>query len=102
MRIVLKGILFLCTPILLSTALVMHSGAEEKQPNKGEQLYKSCISCHSAKPKFAGKSVEELAEKHKHFRDGKFTKPVVIKMQKAFKGMSDQDLKDLAIYINKL
>ncbi len=94
----LKALSALCLPLVFVLALGMQSHAAMS----GADLYKKCVGCHSAQPKFAGKPVADLNKKMMHYRDGKFESPKVVSMQKAFSGMTDADLMTLAEYLNKM
>ncbi len=98
MKFGLKTWLVFCLPLVFVVALGMQSNAAEMM--SGADLYKKCVGCHTAQPKFAGKPVEELNKKMMHYRDGSFEKPKVKGMQKSLSGMSDADLMTLAKYLN--
>ncbi len=100
MKFGLKTLVALCLPLVFVVALAIQSNAADAMT--GADLYKKCVGCHSAKPKFAGKPVEDLNKKMMHYRDGKFESPKVVSMQKSFKGMSDADLMVLAKYLNMM
>ncbi len=102
MKVGFKSFLVFCVPIAFVIALSIHSNAAEANVENGATLYKKCAGCHTANPKFAGKEVKYLQDKMAYYRDGKFENPKVLNMQKSFGGMSDQDLMDLATYLNKM
>ncbi len=100
MKFGLKALLVFCLPVALIFVLNVHSQAADAA--KGAELYKKCSGCHTPNPKFGGKPMDYLSGKMMHYRDGKFDKPAVQNMQKAFAGMSDQDIADLASYVSNM
>lgn len=102
---VMKGIGLLAIPVVV---LMMAGQAQsqdwpEGRPAEGAALYKSCTPCHSLQGNgIAGKAVPDLMAKMKHYQAGTFKNPKILGMQGALKGMSDQQLMDLASYITKM
>lgn len=70
----------------------------------GEALFKqSCVSCHRDKPaKMMGKPVDALVAKMKHYQTMPSPTGVVAAMQKALKPWSDEQITDVAVYLNGL
>ena len=101
MKLQLKLIFF--TLIFSSVAFAQVSGSAEK----GAKLYKKkCVACHGKQgegkksqkaPKLAGQHDWYLYEQLVAIQSGK---RVNKKMMPFVKGLSDQDLKDLAVYIS--
>ena len=97
-------ILALVTTILLSQNLLAAGNAA-----KGQKLYASCIQCHGEKgegnpaqkaPKIAGQHDWYIISSIKAFQAGKDRKNPT--MLPYIKGLSEQDIADLAAYVSKM
>ena len=72
-------------------------------PSEGAALYDSCVPCHTLNGNgMAGKSISDLMNKMKAYQSGTYTDPKVAGMHKVLAPLSDQQLLDLAAYINKM
>ena len=91
-----------CAFGVLCIALQAH--AAEGDVAAGEKLYKaSCMSCHKEKPgKMAGKPVADLVAKTKKYKTMACPTGKVATMQQAIKGLSDQQITDIAVYLNSM
>lgn len=72
-------------------------------PATGAALFEQCTPCHGMDGKgVAGKSEAQLMAAMQNFQTGTFTNPKVLKMQGILRGLSQEQLADLARYINKM
>ena len=72
-------------------------------PSEGAALYDSCAPCHTLNGNgMAGKSISDLMNKMKAYQSGTYTDPKMAGMHKVLAPLSDQQLLDLAAYINKM
>lgn len=72
-------------------------------PSQGAALYDSCVPCHTLNGNgLAGKSVSDLMNKMKAYQGGTYTDPKLAGMHKVLAPLSDQQLLDLAAYMNKM
>jgi cytochrome c553 len=77
-------------------------------PKNGVKLYKNCVQCHGPKgegvkdqegPKIGGQHDWYLEVQIKNFKSGKRSNP---KMMPYIKNLSDNDIKDLSLYLSTL
>lgn len=72
-------------------------------PSQGAALYDSCVPCHTLNGNgLAGKSISDLMNKMKAYQSGTYTDPKMAGMHKVLAPLSDQQLLDLAAYMNKM
>lgn len=72
-------------------------------PSAGAALYDTCVPCHTLNGNgIAGKSVSDLMTKMKGYQGGSYSDPKMAGMHKVLAPLSDQQLLDLAAYINKM
>lgn len=72
-------------------------------PATGAALFEQCAPCHGLDAKgLAGKSEAQLMAAMQNYQTGTFTKEKVLKMQGILRGLSQEQLADLARYINKI
>lgn len=100
--------------IILLTSLIFISSlhAENSKPTDPVEIFKICAKCHGQDgrhPSFerseiiAGQDVEDLFESIKFFRDSKFvTRGPTLVMAKYVEHLSDDEIKNLSIYISEL
>ena len=98
------GVLALPAVLLVAgMAYAQQQWPDGGKPGVGAALYDACVPCHTLNGNgIAGKSVNTLMTKMKAFQSGTFTDQKVQGMQKVLKPMTDQQLLDLAAYINKM
>lgn len=72
-------------------------------PATGAALYENCTPCHGLNGKgVAGKSEARLMAAMQNFQTGTFSDQKVLKMQGILRGLSQEQLVDLARYISKM
>lgn len=72
-------------------------------PATGAALYENCVPCHSLKGNgIAGKTEASLMASMQNYQTGTFKEPKVQKMQSILRGLSQEQLMDLARYISKM
>ncbi|RFA31153.1 hypothetical protein CAI21_00375 [Alkalilimnicola ehrlichii] len=96
-------LIVIALPLLFSVGLAQAASIE-----RGQARSTSCAACHGAKgisalptmyPDLAGQSVEELKQALQDFRSGERSDAV---MRAQARGLSDQDIADLAAYYASL
>lgn len=72
-------------------------------PSVGATLYDTCVPCHTLNGNgIAGKSISDLMNKMKAYQGGTYSDEKLAGMHKVLAPLSDQQLLDLAAYINKM
>lgn len=91
---------FVLVAIFLFAAAQVHASPDN--PLVGEKLYKeSCMSCHTEKPVgMMGAPVALLVEKMHAVKAMDAPQGKVVQMQKVLKTLSDQQITDIAVYLN--
>lgn len=91
---------FVVAAIFLFAAAQAHAASDN--PLLGEKLYKeSCMSCHTEKPMgMMGAPVALLVERMHAVKDMNAPQGKVAQMQKVLKTLSDQEITDIAVYLN--
>lgn len=94
-----RGGVVLAAIFLLAAAQV---NAAQDNPLLGEKLYKeSCMSCHTEKPVgMMGAPVALLVEKMHMVKEMDAPQGKVAQMQKVLKTLSDQEVTEIAVYLN--
>jgi cytochrome c553 len=91
---------------ILTLGLQGHALAQDAA--RGEVIYRTCIECHGdhgqglkAKdaPKIAGQFDWYIESSIKQFKAGERKNPTMLPF---IKGLSDQDIKDVSLYVSKL
>ena len=100
---------FVFTGLALGAALFMGGAAHAGDPEAGKAKYGTCIACHGAQgqgqaifPKLAGHTAEETIELLKKYRAGETVGPNTPLMAPQATNLSDEDIADLAAYIETL
>lgn len=91
---------FAVAAIFLFAAAQVHASPDN--PLLGEKLYKeSCMSCHTERPVgMLGAPTALLVEKMHAVKKMDAPQGKVAQMQKVLKTLSDQEITDIAVYLN--
>lgn len=93
----------------VAMAVGMTGVAQAGDPVAGQAKYATCVGCHGPEgqgqamfPKVAGKDVDYLVEVMKQYRAGEEVGPNTAMMRPHAMNLSDEDIADLAAYMNTL
>jgi cytochrome c553 len=93
----------------LVASLAMAGAVQAADVEAGKAKYASCVSCHGAQgqgqaifPKLTGKSAADTAALLKKYRAGEQVGANTALMAPQAKGLSDDDIANLAAYIETL
>jgi cytochrome c len=100
---------FVLTGLALVGSLVMAGAAQAGDAEAGKAKFGTCIACHGATgqgqaifPKLAGHTAEEIVELLKRYRAGETVGPNTPLMAPQAVTLSDEDIANLAAYIETL
>jgi cytochrome c len=100
---------YVLTGLALGAALVIGGAAQAGDVEAGKAKFATCVSCHGAQgqgqaifPKLAGHTAEETIDLLKRYRAGETVGPNTPLMAPQAKGLSDEDIENLAAYIETL
>lgn len=90
--------------VVFLLGVVQSVAATDEQTVTGGELYTSlCAACHTEKPgNMMGQPVEDLAAKMKTVKNLPSASGKLAQMQAALKPLSDQQMQDIAVYLNGL
>jgi cytochrome c553 len=95
--------------VALTASLAMAGVAQAADVEAGKAKFATCISCHGAQgqgqaifPKLAGKSAADTAALLQRYRAGETVGPNTALMAPQAKALSDEDIANLAAYIETL
>jgi cytochrome c553 len=98
--------------VLIALLMMPFAGAakENSDPARGKELSAYCIGCHgefglasiSSNPNLAGQNKEYLEYALKTYRSGDRRGGLAVVMRPNARGLSDQDIRDLASYYSNL
>ncbi|WP_077277380.1 c-type cytochrome [Thioalkalivibrio denitrificans] len=97
------------TGLALGAAMIVAGAAQAGDVAAGKTKYNACISCHGAQgqgqaifPKLAGTPAEKTTELLKKYRAGETVGPNTPLMAPQAATLSDEDIANLAAYIETL
>jgi cytochrome c len=100
---------YVLTGLALGAALVIGGAAQAGDVEAGKAKYSTCIACHGAQgqgqaifPKLAGHTAEEIVDLLNRYRAGETVGPNTPLMAPQAKPLSDEDIANLAAYIETL
>ncbi|WP_026289795.1 c-type cytochrome [Thioalkalivibrio sulfidiphilus] len=95
--------------VALAASLAMAGAAQAADVEAGKAKFATCISCHGAQgqgqaifPKLAGSPAAKTVDLLKKYRAGETVGPNTPLMAPQAKGLSDEDIANLAAYIETL
>jgi len=106
MKIIL--LLALLVPTALYASVEANTMAEAESLKRAAQLSQQCLGCHgefgiapiTTNPNLAGQNAEYLEYALKAYRSGERKGGMAFIMRANANGLSDQDIKDLALYFS--
>lgn len=100
---------FVLTGLALAASLVFAGAAQAGDVEAGKAKFATCVSCHGAQgqgqaifPKLAGHTAEETIDLLKRYRAGETVGDNTALMAPQAKTLSDEDIENLAAYIETL
>jgi cytochrome c len=100
---------FVLTGLALAASLAMAGAAQAGDAEAGKAKFATCIACHGAEgqgqaifPKLAGHTAEEIVDLLTRYRAGETVGPNTMLMAPQASTLSDEDIANLAAYIETL
>jgi cytochrome c len=100
---------FVLTGLAIAASLFLAGAAQAGDAEAGKAKFATCIACHGAEgqgqaifPKLAGHTAEEVVELLTKYRAGETLGPNTALMAPQASTLSDEDIANLAAYIETL